>query len=82
MSDHTSRVAALAVSSVLAMAFEVHCGARTALPTGDPCAIDGTERACNNVCGAGKETCKDGFQGLLEYVWRGGSELCGRRVVA
>jgi fibro-slime domain-containing protein len=80
MSGHESHLAGLAVIAVLALAFEVRCGARTPLPLGQPCAIPGTKQSCSDNCGVGEETCQaTGFWGMcvVPPAFRACSNACG-----
>ncbi len=63
----------------LAAAFEVHCGARTGLPQGEPCPSRGRTRDCTNTCGAGEQLCKDGFWQtcIVPATQRSCSNTCG-----
>jgi fibro-slime domain-containing protein len=54
----------LAVATVSAAAFEVHCGDRTGLPPIDPCKPVGGMQSCTNPCGTGEQVCEaDGLWG-------------------
>jgi fibro-slime domain-containing protein len=80
MSGHGSRLAGLAVLAVLAIVFEVRCGARTPLPPGEPCAAEGSTRGCSNACGSGKQICENAFWGMsciVPPVSRPCSNACG-----
>jgi fibro-slime domain-containing protein len=53
---------AAAVSfSLLALGSFSACGARTALENADPCGDAGSTRPCENLCGAGVQTCSNGY---------------------
>src|SRR5580692_11045163 len=75
--DPRARLAA--VTATLAMAVNVGCGARTALPTGEPCDKPGLMQRCSNPCGHGERTCKDGFWGIcmVPETRRACSNACG-----
>jgi fibro-slime domain-containing protein len=49
---------ALAVATVSAAAFEVHCGDRTGLPPPEPCKPVGSMQSCKNQCGMGEKVCQ------------------------
>jgi len=55
------------------------CGARTGLALVDPCAEPGQARACVNLCGAGTQTCENGFWQacLVPVTSRACSGVCG-----
>lgn len=60
----------------------LQCGARTGLESRDPCGEAGTTRACLGTCGAGTETCRDGYWEACEVptISEACSGVCGAGV--
>ena len=73
------RHALLAVGMAIGLGSAPGCGARTPLELGDPCAQEGTQRSCVDVCGTGTQTCAAGFWGacLVPAATRACSGVCG-----
>src|SRR5580692_5699365 len=73
------RRAVLAVVGALAMAVTADCGARTGLPSGEPCSTPGRMQSCSNACGDGEQTCTNGFWGtcIVPEARRACANVCG-----
>jgi len=58
------------------------CGSRTEMLMAEVCPVEGEEKPCRDVCGAGIRRCEDGFFGECEVpaVERGCTNACGRGV--
>ena len=73
---------ASALITLLAVTFQAGCGARSSLPTPDPCSEAGTTRTCHDTCGQGEEVCQGGYWQACSVpdATRPCSSVCGAGV--